>query len=165
MNWYLIFTKPREEYRALENLKLQGFECYLPLLLSETISSGVFTILPKPLFPRYLFIRLGHDQDSKSWAPIRSTKGVSKLVTFGTQPAKVHDELVTSLKKYESNLQKTPQKLFIAGEQVRILDGLFAGLEGIYQMNDGDRRVMVLIEMLSKPVGVRMAPTSIRKLA
>jgi transcriptional antiterminator RfaH len=165
MNWYLIFTKPRQEYRALENLQHQGFECYLPLLLSETVSGGAFSILPKPLFPRYLFIRLGHEQGSKSWAPIRSTKGVSKLVTFGSQPAKVHDELVTFLKEYEANLQSTPQKLFMAGERVRLLEGPFAGLEGVYQMSDGDRRVMVLVEMLSKPVSIRLAPTSIRKLA
>jgi len=165
MNWYLIFTKPRQECRALENLQHQGFECYLPLLLSETVVSGVLAMEPQPLFPRYLFIRLGHEQDSKSWAPIRSTKGVSKLVSFGTQPAKVHDELVTCLKEYEANLQNNPQKLFTAGERVRLLEGPFAGLEGLYQMSDGDRRVMVLIEMLSKPVRVQVTPSSVGKLA
>lgn len=165
MNWYLIFTKPRQEYRALENLQHQGFECYLPLLLFETISTGALVIKPQPLFPRYLFIRLGHDQDSKSWIPIRSTKGVSKLVSFGIQPAKVPDELVIFLKDYEANLQTIPQKLFNAGERVRLLEGPFTGLEGIYLMSDGDRRVMVLIEILSKPVRVQVTPSSLRKLA
>jgi transcriptional antiterminator RfaH len=30
-------------------------------------------------------------------------------------------------------------------------------------MADGERRVMVLIEILSKPVAVRVAPVSLRK--
>ncbi len=40
----------------------------------------------------------------------------------------------------------------------------FAGLEGIYQMAEGERRVLVLIEILSKPVAVRVAPSALRKL-
>jgi len=67
-------------------------------------------------------------------------------------------------KEYEANLQTMPQKLFTAGERVRILKGPFAGLEGVYQMSDGELRVMVLIEMLSKPVRVQVTPSSVRKL-
>ncbi|MCG9059549.1 transposase [Laribacter hongkongensis] len=42
--------------------------------------------------------------------------------------------------------------------------GPFAGIEGIYQMAYGERRVMVLIELLSKQVWVRVAPANLRKL-
>jgi hypothetical protein len=38
-----------------------------------------------------------------------------------------------------------------------------AGVGGIYHMADGERRVMVLIEILSKPIAVRVAPASLRK--
>ena len=48
-------------------------------------------------------------------------------------------------------------------ERVRLTEAPFAGIEGIYQMADGERRVMVLIEILSKPVAVRVAPASLRK--
>jgi len=41
----------------------------------------------------------------------------------------------------------------------------FAGIEGIYQMADGARRVMVLIEILSKPLVARVAPASLRKVS
>lgn len=74
MNWYLIFTKPRQEYRALENLQYQGFECYLPLLLSETVVSGVMALEHQPLFPRYLFIRLGHGKILKVGHPFALRK-------------------------------------------------------------------------------------------
>ncbi len=56
-----------------------------------------------------------------------------------------------------------PERLFKTGERVRLTEVPFAGIEGIYQMADGERRVMVLIEILSKPVAACVAPASLRK--
>ena len=60
-------------------------------------------------------------------------------------------------------MQTKPERLFKPGERVRLTEAPFAGIEGIYQMADGERRVMVLIEILSKPVAVRVTPASLRK--
>jgi transcriptional antiterminator RfaH len=38
------------------------------------------------------------------------------------------------------------------------------GLQAIYQITDGERRAMVLIELLGKASPLRVAPTSLRKL-
>jgi transcriptional antiterminator RfaH len=35
--------------------------------------------------------------ETQSWAPIRSTLGVSRLVTFGQIPAKIDDELIAAM--------------------------------------------------------------------
>ena len=36
MHWYVVHTKPRQEQRALVNLMQQGYECYLPLVETDT---------------------------------------------------------------------------------------------------------------------------------
>ena len=59
MHWYLVHTKPWQEKCALENLQRQGFQCYLPALPSEKLRQGMLVVKDEPLFPRYLFIRLG----------------------------------------------------------------------------------------------------------
>jgi nucleoside-diphosphate-sugar epimerase len=41
------------------------------------------------MFPRYLFIRPDPADESHSWAPISSSRSVSKLARFGQQPATV----------------------------------------------------------------------------
>ena len=164
MHWYLVHTKPRQEKCALENLQRQGYQCYLPTLPSEKIRQGVLTVVEEPLFPRYLFIRLGQSDSAPSWAPIRSTKGVSRLVSFGGEPAKVADSLVEALRAQEAAVQAAPQRLFQPGDRVRLTEAPFAGIEGIYHMADGERRVMVLIELLSKQVQVRVAPAHLRKV-
>jgi transcriptional antiterminator RfaH len=163
MHWYLVHTKPRQEKCARDNLQRQGFQCYLPTLPSEKIRQGVLMVTDEPLFPRYLFIRLGQGNSAPSWAPIRSTKGVSRLVSFGIEPARVDDALIELLRAQEASLQTEPERLFKQGDRVRLTEAPFAGIEGIYQMADGERRVMVLIEILSKPVAVRVAPASLRK--
>ena len=164
MHWYLIHTKPRQEKSALQNLTQQGYACYLPILPTEKLRQGNLTVADEPLFPRYLFIQLGMGDSARSWSPIRSTRGVSRLVSFGNEPAKVDDRLIDLLKSQEEAVQGQPQRLFTPGERVRLTDGAFAGIEGIYQMADGESRVMVLIELLSKPVQLRIAPSSLRKI-
>lgn len=163
MHWYLVHTKPRQEKCALENLRRQGYQCYLPTLPSEKLRHGVLMVSDEPLFPRYLFIRLGQG-GGPSWAPIRSTKGVSRLVSFGVEPAKVADSLVDALRAQEASVQALPERLFKPGERVRLTEAPFAGIEGIYQMAEGERRVMVLIEMLSKQVRVQVAPANLRRV-
>lgn len=164
MHWYLIHTKPKQEKCALENLERQGYLCYLPTLPVEKLRQGAIAVAHEALFPRYLFIQLGRGDSFKSWAPIRSTKGVSRLVCFGTEPARVSEALIDRLRTQEALIHPEPERLFKPGERVLLTASPFAGIEGIYQMADGERRVMVLIELLSKPVAVCVAPIALRKV-
>ena len=125
MNWYLVHTKPRQEGIALDNLMRQDYECYMPTLPVEKIRKSALTLVEQPLFPRYLFIRLG--------------QGL-----------------------HESAYRAQPQKLFEVGQKVVITQGPFAGIEGIFQMSDGEQRVMVLIEIMSKQVPLRVAPHEVK---
>jgi len=163
MHWYVIHTKPRQEQRALGNLQQQGYTCFLPMLTQQKLCRGALTAVREPLFARYLFILLDSGQMGQSWAPIRSTKGVSRLVTLGTEPAKVATELIDALRAHNDAATHI-QPLFAPGERVQIKDGPFAGLEAIYQFDNGERRAMVLIELLNKPSCITLAPASLRKL-
>jgi transcriptional antiterminator RfaH len=163
MHWHLVHTKPRQEVRALENLLNQGYECYLPMLPTEKLRQGSLKVADVPLFPRYLFIRLGQGNSDQSWAPIRSSMGVNRLVSFGLQPARVDDELIDQLRKQQAFFHTKPERLFKCGDRVSLMETPFVGLEGIFKMFDGERRALVLIEILSKSVGVRVALASLCK--
>jgi transcriptional antiterminator RfaH len=163
-SWYLVYSKPRQEACALENLERQGFGCFLPLISVEKLRRKLIVVVQEPLFPRYLFIRLDASQEGRSWNPIRSTTGVSRLVTFGQIPAKVDDELVEVIRSSVTGAG-VRQRHFEPGEVVRINDGPFAGLEAVYQMPDGEARVMVLIDILSKKVSLSIEPPSLSKVS
>ena len=165
MHWYVIHTKTRQEQRALLNLQQQGYECYLPVLTAEKLCQRGMYVVEEPLFARYLFIRLDTSLSGKSWGSIRSTKGVSCLVTFGTEPAKIDERLIEILRAQKDVLCSQPQRLFTQGERVLVTDGPFTGIEAIYQMNDGENRAMVLIELLSKPTQLKISPASLRRIS
>ncbi len=150
MTWYLIQSKPKSEKIALENLNNQGYECYLPMMNIEKQAQKKIQIQKTPLFPRYLFINLDNDFFSKSWGPIRSTKGVSTLVRFGAEPAKINENLIEIIRFKENQYQFNVAPLYKPGQILRILDGPFKGFESIYQGMDDQMRVIVLFEFMKK---------------
>ena len=164
LHWYVIHTKPQQEQRALLNLEQQGYPCYLPLLSVEKLRRGIIKVVQEPLFARYLFIQLDTSHTAKSWAPIRSTLGVNRIVTFGNEPCKVNKQLIDTLRTPNTNVNGLPKSLFTQGEKVEITDGPFSGLEAIYQMHDGESRALVLINLLSKTVPLKIAPASLSKM-
>jgi transcriptional antiterminator RfaH len=163
-SWYLIHSKPMQEALALNKLQRQGFECYLPLVSVKNLQSKLLMPVDEPLFPRYFFIRLDASQQGKSWNSIRYTAGVSRLVSFGNVPAKVDDALVLTIQSHLQALS-LEQAHVAPGEQLRITQGPFAGLEAVYQMGNGIARVMVLIEIISKQVRLSIEPGSLSKQA
>ncbi len=161
LSWYLILTKPRQEARALANLNRQGFDCYMPLLKLERIRQRKVILVLEPMFARYLFIHLDASGLGQSWAPIRSTMGVTQLVRFGGHAAKVDDQLIAQLQSREQI--GPPEKLFEEGARVVVTEGPFAGVEAIYQTSNADGRSMILLEILSKPVTMRVDAATLRR--
>ena len=107
----------------------------------------------------------GQDPAAQSGASICSTKGVSRLVTFGSTPAKVDDALIAALlRNQEALVQAEPDCLYKPGERVSITAAPIIDIEGLFQMTDADQRVMVLIELMSKPVKIHLAPSELQKV-
>ena len=163
-HWYLIHTKPRQERRARENLERQGYPCYLPIFPVQKIRRAKLTTVEESLFPRYLFIRLDVGPQGMDWGPIRSTMGVSRLVRFGLEAAKVDQHIINFLRERETAFREEPPEHFTPGERLTVIEGPFTGLDAVFQIADGEKRVIVLIEMLARQVKVAMAPGSVRKV-
>lgn len=102
------------------------------------------------MFPRYLFLRLGHA--SHGLSPVRSTPGVSSLVRFGERPATLDHGTVLAIHDVEqqrrrvTNEQSTP---FRAGDHILISDGPLRGLQGIVSAVAAER-VAVLMSLLGR---------------
>ena len=156
-SWYLIYTKPRQENLARENLERQGFVTYLPLSEQTRRRNGRYIKIIEPYFPRYVFIQLNTDTDN--WAPIRSTLGVSQMVRFGGLPAVVPDDLITCLKENDDSngVQELIEQELSPGDRVVIINGPFAGYEGIYQQQKSTERVAVLLDIVGKNTALTLS--------
>jgi len=165
MHWYLVYTKPRHEPVALENLQRQGYRCYLPQWQVEkkkrSRTTPGWATITEPLFPRYLFIELDTGPAGPSWAPIRSTTGVTSLVRFGVQPAKAPAGLIDTLCAMEAEHAQSAARPLMPGDIVSLREGPFAGLRAVYQCQDSHARITLLLEVMSRPVRVQVEPGAV----
>jgi len=149
--WYAVQTKPRQEEIAAEHLDRQDFECYLPRAWNP--SQRVPSKKPRvePLFPRYLFVHA--DTSVQSIAAVNYTRGVSKLVRFGTRLVEVPEWVIDGLKRATdavSGLVEVHQPELAKGDRVEVFAGPFAGLEAIFKTSDGPSRAILLLSLLGR---------------
>lgn len=155
--WYLVHCKPRQDERAEEHLVRQGYVCYRPKHSCERVVRGRRQAVVESLFPGYLFIQLAADAN---WAPLRSTRGVSRVVAFGGMPLRLDNSLIVQLQQRTA----APVKPALdAGDSVRITEGGFAELEAIFVAMDGEQRVLLLLNMLNRQQQISMPLANIVK--
>ena len=152
IHWLLAYTKPRSEKVAEENLRRQGFECVLPWISVQKRRRGRWLWIDEPLFPRYIFVGAHAEQ---SWAPVRSTLGVTSLVRFGTQFATVPETLIHDLLN-AADEGPEQQLRFKQGQKVHITGDSFSSIVGIFEMLEGEDRARVLIDLLGRPTTVQV---------
>lgn len=156
--WYLLQCKVRQDARAQEHLERQGFNCYRPTIRVERVVRGRKQLVEDSLFPGYLFVQLGA---LDNWSPLRSTRGVNRVVSFGGQPQVVADELIEQLRQRRPVLPSAG--IFLAGEKVRITSGPFAEIEGVFLTMDGEARVILLLNFLQRQQRVHLPLNGISK--
>jgi transcriptional antiterminator RfaH len=156
LRWYLIHTKPAGERGAQLQLDRQEYRTYLPRLLQTVRRGGQLQARIAPLFPRYLFLNL--DEGRQALAPVRSTPGVSGVVRFGSRFASVPDGVIQQLREREdpqTGLHALQLPRLRRGAPVRVAAGVFAGLEGVFEREEGADRVVVLLSLLGQALEVR----------
>ncbi|WPP00342.1 transcription/translation regulatory transformer protein RfaH [Pseudomonas sp. HR96] len=158
-NWYLIQTKPRQEARAQEHLERQQFECFRPLRSAPLDAGRNRRLHEEELFPGYLFIRMDEEH---SWYPIRSTRGVCRVVAFGGQPCPVQDALIEQIRQRLA--QPAPPDLrFVQGEHVLVRTG-DSEVQAIFLCEDGEERAVILLNLLQREQRVVMPRSALSRL-
>jgi transcriptional antiterminator RfaH len=160
--WYVVQTQPHGETKAVWHLERQGYATYLPRYEKRRRHARRIETVAAPLFPRYLFVAI--DMAAQRWRSIQSTIGVSRLVCNGDDPAALADGVIDGLKRRQDErgfvlLDSRPR--FKPGDQVRIVDGIFASRLGLFEgLSDGER-VAVLLDMLGRKVRVVLDDLSV----
>ena len=146
--WYAIQTKARQEAIAEHNLVSQAFTTFLPRLKTTRHRRGRWQSSIEPLFPGYLFVEL--DMGVQNTAPIRSTRGVIRLVRQGNEPRPVPrtlvDDLIQANRLGGDGIE--PAKVFKPGDEVTLIEGPMAGLKAIFQARTSQERVILMLNML-----------------
>jgi len=163
--WYVVFTRPKNETVAVENLKNQGFASYLPMASMKKRRASGMHLVVEPLFPRYVFVAL--KKGVHNFSKIRSTRGCVDLVRFGFEVVPLPMGFVESLQAAENadgliDLQASKQ--LEQGTRVSLQAGPFEGLVGELRNYKSADRVVIMLDLMGKKTAVEVPADSVEKI-
>ena len=162
-SWFLAQLKPNGAALAEENLIRQGFQTFLPMEPEVRRRSGKFITAMRPLFPGYIFVAF--DAALGLWRTVKSTRGVSRLVSFGKYPAAVPVDLVSQLKaRCNANGELKSQPVFKPGDHVTLTRGAFANFVAEVERIAPGRRVWVLMDLMGSQTRVAVGSDRLRAI-
>ena len=149
VRWYALNTKANHEKLVAQQIERIGIECFLPWLEERRVIRYQSKIVIAPLFPGYLFVRANL---MEHYRVLVYTRGVRKIITFGSNPAVVDPMIIDAIKGAMANSKVCSieqSREVESGQLVRITDGLLAGLDAVFlrKMSGGQRAMLLLRTM------------------
>jgi transcriptional antiterminator RfaH len=157
--WVCIFSQPHRERLALGSLTEAGFEVYLPLYQKLVMRAGKRVPMRVPLFPRYLFARVG--AGDAALATAYRMRGVSSFANRTLEQSLVPERIISAIRTRhndEGDVELDVVRIK-PGQLVKILDGPFAGLQAVFAEPDDRKRSFILLDLLGKSHRVKVANT------
>jgi transcription elongation factor/antiterminator RfaH len=155
-NWYLVYTKPKNEDSVTSKLEGCGFEVFNPKLKERKYVRRKLRDVVSPFFPCYIFVKF---KIPESYRLIKYTRGVRKVVGTENQPTPVHQVIIDSIRdRMDNGLVAIRPRKFSPGEEVLIKGGPFEGLDAIFiREMHGLERVSILLKAINARVIVESA--------
>lgn len=145
-DWFILQSKPKQEFDAEKHLRTLEIEVYLPLYRKKVKKNRVKVEIAAPLFSGYLFARF---DVCESYQNVRYTRGVRSVLGSRESLWTLADEKVQDIKSRECDglvVLRKREEHFRPGDRIAIDEGDFEGWEGIFQEELPDReRAMILL--------------------
>lgn len=160
--WYVVYTQVNRERDACSHLCRQGFDVYLPQYQKTRRHARKSELVPKPLFPRYMFVYM--NLENMRWRAINSTHGVVQLICLGEEPTPVPNGLVENIRKREDEkgwVVPDISEALMPGDTVQVVSGAMRDLIGIFQSKGDADRVVVLFNLMGREMKIALPGSTI----
>jgi len=156
--WFALYTKPRNEFKAAEQMESIGVEYFLPTITKVKQWSDRKKKIAEPLLRGYILIFT----DEKHRVHALEQKAIVRCVFDLGRPAKIPQWQIDNLK----TMLNTNSELFIKeglvpGVKVLITDGPFEGVIGKVQESENGKTIAVSIDLLNRSVIAHLPKESI----
>jgi len=145
-SWFIISTKPKQEFIAEKSLRALGATVYLPLYNKKIKKNKEKIEIISPLFSGYLFAQFSVIE---LYHKVRYTRGVKCVLGNNECLWTITDEKIEDIKQREDNgivtLRRREDK-FHCGDRILIDEGDFDGWEGVFyeELPDNQRAIIML---------------------
>lgn len=152
-SWLALYTKPRSEFKAEEQLISSGIQTYLPTITKLKQWSDRKKKVTEPLFRGYIFI---HADEQERLISVEKPAIVRCLFDTG-RPARIPNWQIDNIKKMlESDTSLIVHNGIVPGAKVMIKSGSFQGVIGTVINESSGKSISVSIDLLNRSVIARL---------
>lgn len=156
--WFALYTKPRNEFKAAEQIESLEVDYFLPTITKIKQWSDRKKKITEPLLRGYILIYASEKQRILSL----EQKAIVRCVFDLGKPAKIPQWQIDNLKTMlKTNSKLTIEEGLLPGVKVMITDGPFQGVIGKVQNFAGGKNIAVSIDLLNRSVIARLPKESV----
>lgn len=163
--WYVFYTKSRQEKKVKDLLSKNGYEVFLPTHKVMRQWSDRRKKVEVPLFNSYIFVK---DLDHRI-GEILKTPGIAWNIRHNGKPAVLRQDEFELIERFLATgyfLETSGEvETFQIGDRARIIDGPLAGVTGILTGQDKSQRFNILLEGIQQVIQVHLPASLLMKVA
>lgn len=162
--WYVFYTKSRQEKKVRDLLEKGGFEVFLPTQKVMRQWSDRKKRVEVPLFNSYIFVN-----DFEHRIPeIVQVPGIAWNIRLNGKPAILRQGEYELIRRFietgyfiEANGNVEAFKI---GDRTKVIDGPLAGLTGILVGEDKNQRFSIVLEGIQQAIQVQIPAALLAKV-
>jgi transcription antitermination factor NusG len=160
-SWYVLYTLPQFEKKIRHDMFALKYECYLPIRSLFKRWSDRIKRIEEPLFRNYIFAR----SSAQSRFNLLQLNGVLRFVSFDGQPVVLPEQEIEKIKLIESSFDDIDnESYYTVGDNVRVVNGVFMGMEGMLIRKLNGSRLLIKFPLLKQAVSVEMPERNVQKI-
>lgn len=152
-SWYALRVRTKCEKVVIGGLIQREIVNFLPLYQTRSQWSDRVKTISAPLFPGYVFAKLGQQQLHRVFA----IPGFMHLVGRGNVPEPIEQSDIDSVKRLvTAGTGIGPWPFCTAGQLVDVIRGPLAGLQGVFMRAKGQDRLIISLPILQRSVATEI---------
>jgi transcription antitermination factor NusG len=153
LRWCAVQVRPHREVLVATQLRVKGYQEFLPVYRTRRQWSDRRKELKTPLFTGYVFCKI---DTQIPWA-IVSTPGVIRIVGTRKEIAVIPDKEIEAIRiATDSGKKVTPCEYARTGDRVRIRSGPLEGVEGIVSAYANQQGLVLSIDLIRSSMFVEV---------
>lgn len=174
MNWYVVTTHSGYENKAklaLEDAIMRAGighkfgEVLVPTEQVVEVRDGKKKTTTRKSYPGYMFVQM--DMDNESFHIVRTTPKVKGFIGGSRNPPPMPEDEVRRITNQVEEEAEAPVVVadFERGEEVRVIDGPFASMNGkVEEVNATRAKLRVMVSIFGRPTSVELDFTQVERL-
>lgn len=162
--WFVFYTKSRQEKKVQQLLARAGYEAFLPLHKVMRQWSDRKKKVEVPLFNSYIFVK----EYEHNIPTIVKTPGIAWSIRFNDKPAILRPTELSLIQRFLATglLLETvaySADTFASGDRAQVIDGPLAGMIGMLTGDSNTLKFNVLLEGIEQVIRVQIPAYLLKK--